>query len=289
MIAESALKAAPILFCALSFLLARDAGVLNIGAEGQFLVGALAATFACTRFSLGAAAGLAAGAAAGAAWAGIAAWLAEKRKVLDVLATILLNFVAAGAISVAIHGPLQEGGRTFPQSDPIPPGARLPIIWSGTRVHLGIALAIALAAALALFRRRTKTGFRVLATGANPDAADVAGIPVARVRVAAFLVSGAIAGTGGAAELLGVTGRLFDSFSAGSGFIGLAAAVVGGLTPAGAAVASFGFGFLQSSATLLQRRYGVSAVSAMLAEAVLLLAVLAFPRWRRSLRAGAGA
>jgi simple sugar transport system permease protein len=150
-------------------------------------------------------------------------------------------------------------------------------------------IAVALCAALAIFRSRTKNGFRLRAAGANPAAAEVAGIPVARVRVAAFLAAGGIAGAGGAAELLGVTGRLFDSFSSGYGFVGLAAAVVGGLSPAGAAAASLGFGFLQSAATLLQRRYGISAVSAMVVEAILLLAVLALPRWKRTLRAGSAA
>ena len=286
MIAASALKAAPILFCALSFLLAREAGVLNVGAEGQFLVGALAATYGATRLSLPGAAGLAAGAVAGAAWAGIAAWLTEKRKVLDVLATILLDFVAAGLVAVSVHGALQEAARTFPQSDPVVPSARLSIVWPGTRVHLGVPLAFAVCAAVGIVLRRTTTGYRLRAAGANPAAAEVAGIRVVRIRVAAFLVSGAIAGLGGAAELLGVTGRLFDSFSAGYGFVGLAAAVVGGLTPAGTAAASLGFGFLQSGATLLQRRFGVSAVSAMAVEAILLLAVLALPRWRRPLRSG---
>ena len=287
MIADAAVKGAPILFCALSFLLARDAGVVNIGAEGQFLTGALAAALACTRFSAGAPLTLLAGAAGGAAWAAIASWLAEKRRVLDVLATILLNFIAAGAVSIAVHGFLQERARTFPQSDPVPDAARLPILWAGTRVHAGIALAAVLCAALAIFRLRTRSGFRVRATGANPAAAEVAGIPVRKVRVLAFVAAGGIAGLGGAAELLGVTGRLFDSFSSGYGFIGLAAAVVGGLSPGGAAAASLAFGFLQGAATLVQRRLGISAVSAMAAEALLLLAVLGLPRWRRALRPGA--
>ena len=286
MIADAVLKGAPILFCALSFLVARDAGVLNIGAEGQFLTGALAAAFASTRFSAGAPLALLAGAAGGAAWAAIASWLAEKRGVLDVLATILLNFIAAGAVSIAVHGFLQERGRTFPQSDPVPDSSRLPILWAGTRLHAGIALAALLCAALAIFRLHTRNGFRLRATGANPAAAEAAGIPVRRVRVAAFVAAGAIAGIGGAAELLGVTGRLFDSFSSGYGFIGLAAAVVGGLSPGGAAAASLAFGFLQGAATLVQRRLGISAVSAMAAEALLLLAVLALPRWRRTLRPG---
>jgi len=286
-IADAAVKGAPILFCALSFLLARDAGVLNIGAEGQFLTGALAAAFACTRLSAGAPLSLLAGAAGGAAWAAIASWLAEKRRVLDVLATILLNFIAAGAVSIAVHGFLQERGRTFPQSEAVPASARLPILWPGTRLHAGIALAALLCAALAIFRLRTRHGFRLRAAGANPAAAEVAGIPVRKVRVAAFVAAGAIAGVGGAAELLGVTGRLFDSFPSGYGFIGLAAAVVGGLSPGGAAAASLAFGFLQGTATLVQRRLGISAVSAMAAEALLLLAVLGLPRWRRTLRPGA--
>jgi ABC-type uncharacterized transport system permease subunit len=284
LILEAAVKAAPILFCALSFLLAADAGVVNIGAEGQFLIGALAGAFACTRLSSGTLAALAAGALGGAAWAAIAAWLAERRKVLDVLATILLNFVAAGVVSVAVHGFLQERARTFPQSDPVPAASRLPILWTGSRVHAGVAIAALICVALALFRRRTKNGFRLRAAGANPAAAEVAGIPVRKFRVAAFLAAGGIAGVGGAAELLGVTGRLFDSFSTGFGFIGLAAAVIGGLSPGGAAVASLGFGLLQTGGTLVQRRYGVSAVSATAIEGLLLLAVLALPRGRRGLR-----
>ena len=289
MIAEAAVKGAPILFCALSFLLARDAGVVNIGAEGQFLAGALAAAVASTRLSAGPVLALLAGAAGGAAWAAIAAWLAEKRKVLDVLATILLNFVAAGAVSVSVHGFLQERGKTFPQSDPVPEASRLPILGNGSRLHAGILLAAGICAAYAFFRLRTRSGFRLRAAGANPDAADVAGIPVRTVRAAAFAAAGGIAGIGGAAELLGVTGRLFDSFSPGYGFVGLAAAVVGGLGPAGAAAASLGFGFLQGAATLVQRRYGVSAVSAIAAEALILLAALGIPRWRRSLRPGSSA
>ncbi|MGH9444087.1 MAG: ABC transporter permease subunit, partial [Thermoanaerobaculia bacterium] len=225
-------------------------------------------------------------AAGGAAWAALASWLAEKRKVLDVLATILLNFIAAGVVSVAVHGFLQERARTFPQSDAIPDSSRLPLLWPGTRIHAGVAIGAVLCAAYSILRLRTRAGFRLRASGANPGAAEIAGIPVRRVRIAAFVGAGAIAGLGGACELLGVTGRLFDSFSSGNGFIGLAAAVVGGLSPGGAAAASLAFGFLQGGATLVQRRFGVTAVSAMAAEGLLLLAVLALPRGRRRLRSG---
>jgi simple sugar transport system permease protein len=284
MIAETLVKGAPLLFCALSFLLAWKAGIVNIGAEGQFLVGALAAAAVLTGNRAPGAmlllAALPIGALAGAAWAGIASWLARKRGVLDVLATILLNFVAVGLVSVAVHGFLQERSRTFPQTDPVPESARLPLLVPGTRLHAGVVIPVVLALLLAWFLRATRGGFRVRAAGAGPRAAEFAGIDVGRVRRAAFLVSGGIAGLGGAVELAGVSGRLFESFSPGFGYLGLAVAVVGGLSPAGAIAAAGAFGGLNVLASLLQRRAGVSAASALVVEAALLLAALAVPRLR---------
>lgn len=284
MIAESLVKAAPLLFCAISFLLAWKAGIVNIGAEGQFLAGALAAAAVLTRVHAPGPilllAALPAGALAGAGWAGIASWLAQKRGVLDVLATILLNFVAAGLVSVSVHGFLQERIRTFPQSDPVPDAARLPLLVPGTRLHAGILIPLVLALVLARFLRATRGGFRVRAAGAGPRAAEFAGIDVGRVRRAAFLASGATAGLGGAVELAGVSGRLFESFSPGFGYLGLAVAVVGGFSPLGAIAAAGAFGGLNVLATFLQRRAGISAASALVIEAMLLLAALASPRVR---------
>ena len=279
MIAEAAVRASPLLFCAIAFLLAWKAGIVNIGAEGQFLAGALAAAAVATRAPAPPAlilwGALAAGILAGAGWAAIAAWLARRRGVLDVLATILLNFVAAGLVSTAVHGFLQERARTFPQSDPVPEAARLPILFPGTRLHAGVAIPVLLALLLFRFLAKTRTGFRVRAAGTGPRAAEFAGIPVASVRQAVFVVSGAIAGLGGAVELLGVSGRLFESFSPGYGYIGLAVAVVGAFHPLGAVAAASGFGALNVLAGLLQRRAGISAASALLIEGALLLAALA--------------
>jgi len=288
MIAEALVKGSPLLFCAISFLVAWKAGIVNVGAEGQFLAGALAAAAVATRRTGSGpaldAAAIAAGIVAGAVWAGIAAWLVRRRGVLDVLATILLNFVAAGLVSVAVHGFLQERTRTFPQSDAVPEAARLPVLLPGTRLHAGIAIAVVLAAALAFFLRRTKNGFRLLAAGAGPRAAEFAGIDVPAVRTFAFLAAGAAAGLGGAVELLGVTGRLFDSFSPGYGYLGLAVAVVGQLSPLGAAAAAAVFGFVNVFCSLLQRRAGISAASALVIEGGLVLAALAIPGIRRRAR-----
>ncbi|HET9794938.1 MAG TPA: ABC transporter permease [Thermoanaerobaculia bacterium] len=293
MISELLVKGTPLLFCALSFLVAWKAGVVNVGAEGQFLAGALAAAAVATRLAapgaLVAAAALAAGAAAGGLWAGLASWLVRRRGVLDVLATILLNFVASGLVSVAVHGFLQERTRTFPQSDAVPEGARLPILAAGTRLHAGVLIAAALAVVLAVFLRRTKAGFRLLAAGAGPRAAEFAGIDVPRVRGAAFVAAGAAAGIGGAVELLGVAGRLFDAFSPGYGYLGLAVAVVGQLSALGTAAAAAVFGLINVLSSALQRRAGVSAASALAIEGALVLAALAAPRLRRRRRREASA
>ncbi len=289
MIAEALVKGCPLLYCALAFLLAWRAGVLNIGAEGQFLLGALAATAVATRVPLPPAAAcllaLGAGAIAGSLWAGIAAWLLRRRGVLEVLSTILLNFVAAGLVSLLVRGPLQERARTFPQSEAVPESVRLPAIGAGPRLHAGLLLGVLLAVALALVLGKSRAGFRLRAAGAGPRAALFAGIAVPRVREIAFLASGAIAGLGGAVELLGVTGRLFDSFSPGYGYLGLAAAVVAGLSPLGSVASAAAFGLLNAGGTLVQRRYGVSSALALVLEAAVLLGALSVSSLLASRRA----
>lgn len=278
MIAAAVIKATPILFCALAFLLASRAGVLNIGADGQLLVGALAAAAVGTTAklppTLATAAALAAGAAAGAAWAGLAAWLAEKRRVLDVLGTLLLNFIASGLVSLAVHSFLQERARTFPQSEAVPDSVRLATIPGTGHVHAGVFIALLVAFGIQALLDRTRFGFRLRASGSGAEAAAYAGIRVSRVRAIAFATSGAIAGLGGAVELLGVTGRLFESFSPGFGFVGLAAAVVGALNPLGAIAAALAFGALAASGSLLQRRAGVPWAVVLVLQGLILIAAL---------------
>jgi len=176
---------------------------------------------------------------------------------------------------------LRERARTFPQTDAVPEAARLPTLVAGTRLHAGVLIAGALALVLAVVLRRTKTGFRLLAAGAGPRAAEFAGIDVPGVRSAAFLTAGSVAGLGGAVELLGVAGRLFDAFSPGYGYLGLAVAVVGQLSALGTAAAAAVFGLIDVLSSLLQRRSGISAASALVIEGALVLAALAMPRFRR--------
>ncbi|HXE58816.1 MAG TPA: ABC transporter permease, partial [Gemmatimonadales bacterium] len=202
-------RAVPLVVLGLAVALAFHAGAFNIGAEGQFHAGAVAATWIGLLAggwhpALAVTASWAAALLAGALWVSVPAWLRARFGVLEVISTLLLNFVADALVSLLVQGPLKERNGIYPQSDPIALAARLPLL-SGTRLHLGLAVALGLAAALAVTLERTHAGFRLRAVGAGPEAARASGrIDVTRVVVAALLASGALAGLAGALEVGGV-------------------------------------------------------------------------------------
>lgn len=288
-LADTIVRAMPLLFTGIAVMLAFRSGIFNIGAEGQFLVGALAAATVATRlgpFPGQALAALIAGVLAGAAWAAVPALFRIRRGVSEVITTILLNFVALYLVSFAVNGPLQEQSRTYPQSDPLPAVAELWRLAPATddRLHAGIPLALALAVATGALLSRTSLGLRLRAAGLNADAARVAGFPVVRDLALAFALSGAIAGLGGAVELTGVTHRLFEKFSPGYGYTAIAVALLGGLRVPGVVAAALFFAALGAGANLMERSAGVSAVLAVAVQGATLLAVAvmgapALARW----------
>jgi simple sugar transport system permease protein len=268
--------------------LAFRAGVLNIGAEGQLLAGATAAV------AVGLAIGgwpriialpvvLMAGALAGAGWAGIAGWLRRKFGVLEVISTLMLNFVAAYGVSYAVRGPLQEPTRIYPQTVELSPAVRLPLLFSGQQLHLGYPIAVALAVGLWWFLSRTAAGFRVRAVGAGADAATSAGgIDAARTALWVFVASGALAGLGGASEATGVTYALYEGISPGYGYSAIAVALLGRLHPLAIIGTSLLFGALEAGAAAMQRDANVPSVLASVVEALAVLGVLALDRARRA-------
>jgi simple sugar transport system permease protein len=169
-VAQTLVKTTPLLLTGVAVMVAFQSGVFNIGAEGQFLLGALVATAVGTRlppFPGQALVALAAGALAGAVWAAIAAALRIRRGIHEVITTILLNFIALYLVSWAVSGPLQEASAYYPQSDRLPPTAllwRLP--W--TRLHVGVAIAFLAAAAAGLAMARTRLGIRTRSPLASP-------------------------------------------------------------------------------------------------------------------------
>ncbi len=276
---ETLVRSTGLVLTAAAACLALRAGVLNVGLEGQFLAGAAAAaavgpalegTPALARVAL-----LLAAALAGALWAAPAAFLAERRDVPEVLSTILLNLVAATAVSGLVRGALQDPAADYPQSRALADSVRLAPLFDGSRATPAVLAALAVAALLALVFAATPLGLTLRAAGLAPEAARAIGLPRRRLFRLAFLGSGALAGLAGGLEVLAVTGRLYDPFSAGTGYAGLAAALLGQAQPLASAGAAVFFAALGAGSSAMQRDTGVPAALASLVPGVLVLAVLA--------------
>jgi len=281
LISDMLVRATPLIFTGLAVAVAFQAGVLNIGAEGQFLVGAAMAT--TVSLQLGPALGftvipiaLLAGSTAGALWAWIAAELRSRFHVLEVISTIMLNFVAVYLISFLVRGPLQEPSHVYPQTSSIISSARLPLILPETRLHIGFLIAVAAGVTGWWLLRNTAGGFRLRLTGANPSAAFSAGlIDTERTARNAFLISGALAGLAGSVEVHGVTFALYENLSPGYGYTAIAVALLAGLNPLGVIITGILFGALETGASALQRDAGIPATLVSVIEALIILAVLA--------------
>jgi general nucleoside transport system permease protein len=272
-------RSVPLIIIGLGIALAFRGGALNIGAEGQFYAGAIAATWVGLHVA-GRPAGVAttsvllAATLAGVAWVVVPVWLKLRFGVLEVISTLLLNFVAESLVSLMVQGPLQEAQHIYPQSDPIAEAARLPLL-AGTRLHAGLPLALVGAAALWYVFARTLWGFRLRAVGAGPRAAEISGrIDARRMGAVALLGSGALAGLAGGVEVSGVSYALFQNLSPGYGFTAIAVALLARLHPLGIVATGILFGALEAGAGAMQRDAGVPAVAVYVVEAVVIVVVL---------------
>jgi len=272
-------RAIPLIIIGLGISLAFRGGALNIGAEGQFYAGAIAATWVGLHVVgrpgvVAIPAVLAAAVLAGGAWVVVPVWLQLRYGVLEVISTLLLNFVAGSLVSLMVQGPLQESKHIYPQSDPIAVTARLPAL-PGTRLHAGIVIALLATVLLWHLFARTLWGFRLLAVGAGPRAAVISGgIDARRMTAVALLGSGALAGLAGGIEVSGVSYALFQNLSSGYGFTGIAVALLARLEPLGVLATGLLFGALEAGAGGMQREAGVPAVAVYVVEAVVILVIL---------------
>jgi simple sugar transport system permease protein len=274
-------RAIPLTIIGLGFALAFRGGALNIGAEGQFYAGAIAATW------VGVHAGgwpsivvistvLLLSAAAGALWMLLPVVLKVRYGVFEAISTLLLNFVALSLVSYMVTGPLREQSGIYPQSDPLAAAARLPF-FPGTRLHLGALLAILLAAVLWVVLRKTLWGFQLRALGASPRAAQVTGrVDGDRMLAVALMWSGALAGLAGGLEVSGVSYALFQNLSPGYGFTAIAVALLARLHPGWIVLSGILFGALEAGAGAMQRDAGVPSVAVYVVEAVVIVTILVF-------------
>jgi simple sugar transport system permease protein len=274
-------RAVPLMLIGIGMVAALRAGVINLGGDGQLLAGAIAATWVALWWrspggTLVIAAALIAAALGGAVWTVGPAWLKTRFGTLEVVSTIMMNFVAANLVSFLVRGPLQEPARLYPQSDAIPSANQLPLLVDGSRLHAGVALALIAAVSAWLVLEHSAAGFRMRAVGSNARAAELAGrIDVRGVQRGAFLASGALAGLAGGVEVLGVTYALYENLSPGYGYSAIAVALLARLGPLRAIGSAILLGALAAGATAMQRDAGIPAGAAVTVEAALILAVLA--------------
>jgi ABC-type uncharacterized transport system permease subunit len=278
-IGQTLTQATPILFTALAFLIAFKCGLFNLGAEGQLLIGGFFAAVVGISFSwmpvfIHLPLALLAGAAGGALWGFIPAVLKAKLGAHEVITTMMSSYVALYLTSYMVNYPLKAPGWVS-QTVPIVPSAELPRILPPTQLSASFILSIMVAGITVYFLERTTIGYEVRAIGLNPAAAENAGINIKRGIILALVVSGAIAGLGGAGEILGVHRRFIDGFSPGYGWDGLAVALIGGLNPFGAALAAILFGALRSGGIAMNVATGVPLDIITVLQALVVLFVAA--------------
>lgn len=278
---QTLVKATPLLLVGLGITIAFRGGVINIGGEGQLIVGALAATALALAFPTVPGVillplTLLAGALGGAVWGGVPGLLKARLGVNEILTTIMMNQIAVQLANALLRGPMIDpaelaAGTQIAQSAQLPEQVWLIRLVPRTLLHSGAIIAVVLAVLVYIFLWRTTIGYRIRAVGLNADAARYAGIRVPVYQALALILGGAFAGLAGAVEVLGVQHRMLEGLSGGYGFSGIVAALFGKLHPLGAIPASVLFGGLLVGADKMQR--AVQVPSALI-EALLGLVVL---------------
>ena len=273
----------PLLLSGLAVFLALRAGLFNIGVEGQLLVGACATAVVALRFPgpTGIVLGTMAAMATGALWALPAALIKAYRNGHEVITTIMLNNVAVLLTGALVAGPIRAPNQQSTTTADLSAGTRLPNLLSHPPllVNAGLLVGILFAVGVAIWLRRTVAGYELQAVGANPTAARFAGVRPERVVVGAMLASGAIAGLGGAVQVLAYEGRFYSGFSPGYGFDGLGIALLAGGSGYAVIPSAFLFGILAKGGVSL----GIEGVPKGITTVVLGLIILvaAALRYRR--------
>jgi ABC-type uncharacterized transport system permease subunit len=288
-LAETLVQTTALLFPALGIAVAFRAGLFNIGAEGQIVMGGLAAGTIGAQLALPGIVAipllLLAGAIAGGIWGGIAGVLRARFAANEVITTLMLNVVATLTAAYLVGGPLKSPLATAAETAPLPPSSWLPTLVPDTRLTLAFPLAILVAIALRYLLTRTIFGYELRAAGEAPEAARRAGIALGSVAIASMALAGAVAGMGGATIVLGILHRFNVALSPGYGFIAIAVALVGDCDPLAIIVAALAFGILQNGALAMQAGAGVPRDVVTVIEGVVIF-VLAGRQYART-RGGA--
>lgn len=293
--AETLVKATPLLLVGLGICISFRGDVINIGGEGQMIIGAIVATWVGLTFTtlpgwLVITLAMLAGFAGGAVWGGIPGVLKAYFRVNEILSTVMMNAIAVQLMNFLLRGPMIDPAQAELASK-IPQTARLLEIFRlprliPTRLHLGALIAVILAVLVYILLWRTTLGYRIRAVGQNPHASRYAGIKVPRYIVLALLLSGAFSGLAGATQVFGVNYRMItdgsaSGFTGSAGFNGIVAALFGQLHPIWSIPASILFGALLVGANSMQRVVQVPSALVIALNGLVVVFVVSSEIWRQ--------
>ena len=283
----SIVSATPLILGGMAVGLGFKAGLFNIGAQGQFLMGALgsAAVGAWVAGAPGLVAlpaAILAGALLGAVWGFIPGALKAWTGAHEVVTTIMLNFIAGALIGYLITGPLEAAGFSFSRTGPLG-NSELPTFF-GTSIHLGVFIAFALVPIIWWLLWRSTLGFEIRTVGANPDAARYAGMHPALITILTMSLCGMLAGLAGAGQILGISHFMNASYGTSIGFDSISVALLGRAHPVGITLAALLFGAMRAGSGLMQIQAGIPVEIIDVIQATILLFLAADIVIRRALR-----
>lgn len=293
--AETLVKATPLLLVAIGICISFRGDVINIGGEGQMIIGAIFATWVGLTFTdlpgwVAIALALLAGFVGGAIWGGIPGFLKAYFRVNEILSTVMMNAIAVQLMNFLLRGPMidpsqAEVASKIPQTARLIDAFQLPRLIP-TRLHLGALIAVILAILVYILLWRTTLGYRIRAVGQNPHASRYAGIKIQRYMVLSLLLSGAFAGLAGATQVYGVNYRMItdgssSGFTGSAGFNGIVAALFGQLHPIVSIPASILFGALLVGANKMQRVVQVPSALVIALNGLVVVFVVSSEIWRR--------
>jgi simple sugar transport system permease protein len=283
-LSELSIKAVPLVLIALGLALCFRSNIWNIGAEGQFVVGALAAGWVAMQAGPGTAwlgkgivvPILLAGVLGGMAWAGIVALLRDRFNANEILVSLMLVYVGDMLLAYLVYGPWKDpAGYNFPQTITFDATTKIPRLVTGLRANIGLVIALATVAAMWAFLFRTYRGFALQVGGLAPAAARYAGFSSRRALWTALLVSGGLAGLAGGLEAAGPLGQLTPYVPAGYGFAAIIVAFVGRLHPVGIVFSAVLMSMFYIGGELAQSRLGLPKALTGVFQGLLLFALLA--------------
>jgi simple sugar transport system permease protein len=278
---ELMVKATPLLLIALGLAVCFRSNVWNIGAEGQFVMGAIFAAWAALQADAQTSAAywvviLLAGMVGGMVWAGVTAWLRDRFHASEILVSLMLVYVGIMVLNYLVYGPWKDPlGYNFPQTKTFETITQIPKLIKGTRVNVGVLLALAGVGGLWVYLFRTHAGFAQQVGGLAPDAARYAGFSSRRALWVALLCSGAAAGLAGALEVAGPIRQLTPFVPAGYGFAAIIVAFVGRLHPVGMVFSALLMSMFYIGGELAQSRLGLPRSLTGVFQGLLLFALLA--------------